>query len=159
MHYVPSCHCEPVTGVTTSVDRVTRFSRVALVWQSVERLAALPFPGLLRDGPPMARLQRFRAAFICRRQRRPAILPAASLDFYVFHVPPAGGLPRQCAHWLAMTGAVIQSSGNSCKTSSCQNSSRLSCCFFQGSSGVMRTAQGGIFTDSGGSSSRTKATS
>jgi len=67
-----------VTDVTTSVDRVTRFSRVALVWQSVERLAALPFPGLLRDGPPMARLRRFRAAFICRRQRRPAILPAAS---------------------------------------------------------------------------------
>jgi len=54
---------------------------MSLVWQSVERLAALPFPGLLRDGPPMARLRRFRAAFICRRQRRPAILPAASFDF------------------------------------------------------------------------------
>ena len=32
---VGSSHCEPVTDVTTSKDRVTRFSRVALVWQSV----------------------------------------------------------------------------------------------------------------------------
>ena len=31
----PPRHCEPVTDVTTSKDRVTRFSRVALVWQSV----------------------------------------------------------------------------------------------------------------------------
>ena len=34
------------------------------------RLAALPFPGLLRDGPPMARLRKLRFACFCRRQRR-----------------------------------------------------------------------------------------
>ena len=37
------------------------------------RLAAMPLAGLLHDGPPMARLRRFRAACICHRQRRPAI--------------------------------------------------------------------------------------
>jgi hypothetical protein len=31
-------HCEPVSDVTASADRVTRFSRVALVWQSVSLL-------------------------------------------------------------------------------------------------------------------------
>ena len=36
-------------------------------------LPLLPIPGLLRDGPPSARLQRFRAAFFCHRQRRLAI--------------------------------------------------------------------------------------
>ena len=38
------------------------------------RLAALPFPGLLRDGPPMARLRKLRFACICHRQRQSAVL-------------------------------------------------------------------------------------
>lgn len=33
-------------------------------------LPQLPFPTLLRDGSPMARLRRFRSAFFCPRQRR-----------------------------------------------------------------------------------------
>ena len=33
-------------------------------------LAALPFPGLLRDGPPKARLRSGESAFLCHRQRR-----------------------------------------------------------------------------------------
>ena len=36
-------------------------------------LPRLPFPGLLRNGPPMARLRRLRPAFFCRRQRQGAI--------------------------------------------------------------------------------------
>ena len=36
-------------------------------------LPRLPFPGLLRNGPPMARLWRLRPAFFCRRQRQGAI--------------------------------------------------------------------------------------
>ena len=35
-------------------------------------LPRLPFPGLLRNGPPMARLRRLRPAFFCRRQRQGA---------------------------------------------------------------------------------------
>ena len=30
--------------------------------------------------------------------------PSGQLGFLSVSVPPAGGLPRQCAHWLAMTG-------------------------------------------------------
>ena len=33
----------------------------------------VPFPGLLCDGPPMARLRKLRVGCICHRQRRPAI--------------------------------------------------------------------------------------
>ena len=33
-------------------------------------LPHLPFPGLLRDGPPTARLRKLRAAFFCHRQRQ-----------------------------------------------------------------------------------------
>ena len=39
------------------------------------RLAALPFPGLLRDGPPKARLRSGSGGFLCHRQRRPSRLP------------------------------------------------------------------------------------
>ena len=38
------------------------------------RLAALPFPGLLRCGPPTARLRKLRPCFFCHRQRKSAIL-------------------------------------------------------------------------------------
>ena len=38
------------------------------------RLAAMPLAGLLRDGPPTARLWKNRAAFLCHRQRRSAFL-------------------------------------------------------------------------------------
>ena len=40
---------------------------------TLARLAALPFPGLLRDGPPMARLRKLRPACICHWQRQAAI--------------------------------------------------------------------------------------
>ena len=30
--------------------------------------------------------------------------PSGQVRFLRILVPPAGGLPRQCAHWLAMTG-------------------------------------------------------
>ena len=88
-------HCEPAR---------------TLVWQSVERLAALPFPGLLCDGPPMARLRRFRAAFLCYRQRRPAILPAANLR------PAAGsGLRRaDCHTYKAYTSSKAPLSPRTC---------------------------------------------
>ena len=36
------------------------------------RLAAMPFPGLLRNGPPMARLRKRLVVFICHRQRQRA---------------------------------------------------------------------------------------
>ena len=42
---------------------------------TLARLAALPFPGLLRDGPPMARLRKLRPACICHWQRQAAIPP------------------------------------------------------------------------------------
>ena len=38
------------------------------------RLAALPLAGLLRDGPPTARLRKLRFACICHRQRQSAVL-------------------------------------------------------------------------------------
>ena len=38
------------------------------------RLAALPFPGLLRDGPPMARLRKLCLDFFCHRQRQGTVL-------------------------------------------------------------------------------------
>ena len=40
---------------------------------TLARLAALPFPGLLRDGPPTARLRKLRPACICHWQRQAAI--------------------------------------------------------------------------------------
>ena len=36
-------------------------------------LPHLPFPGLLRDGPPTARLRKLRPRFFCHRQREAAI--------------------------------------------------------------------------------------
>ena len=44
-------------------------------------LPHLLFAGLLCDGPQKARLRRFRAAWICPRQRRPAI-PRLHPDLY-----------------------------------------------------------------------------
>ena len=41
-------------------------------------LPHLPFPGLFHDGPPTARLRRFRSRFICHRQRVTGILPLAA---------------------------------------------------------------------------------
>jgi hypothetical protein len=41
-------------------------------------LPHLPFPGLFHDGPPTARLRRFRSRFFCHRQRVTGILPPAA---------------------------------------------------------------------------------
>ena len=38
--------------------------------ETVSRLAAMPFPGLLRNGPPKARLRSEKTAFFCHRQRQ-----------------------------------------------------------------------------------------
>ena len=40
-------------------------------------LPRMPFPGLLRDGPPRARLRSATAACICPRQRRPSRPPSS----------------------------------------------------------------------------------
>ncbi|MBQ3701243.1 MAG: hypothetical protein II885_00645, partial [Oscillospiraceae bacterium] len=61
-------------------------------------LPHLPFPGLLCDGPPMARLRKIQAAFFCHRQRRPVFLPAASprIGFFNRFAPRReNGLPHQ----------------------------------------------------------------
>ncbi len=41
--------------------------------RNLSTLPHLPFPGLLRDGPPMARLRKLRPCFSCHRQRKAAI--------------------------------------------------------------------------------------
>ena len=63
-------------------------------------LPHLPFPGLLRDGPPKARLRKMRTAFICHRQRRFAFLGGQAGTVHNQRIFPAGGrngLPRRFA--------------------------------------------------------------
>jgi hypothetical protein len=56
-----------------------RFSTAAEIAASLlNALPHLPFPGLFHDGPPTARLRRFRSRFICHRQRVTGILPLAA---------------------------------------------------------------------------------
>ena len=45
-------------------------------------LPHLPFPGLLRDDPPMARLRRKRVCFFCHRQRSPAFPLRISFPYF-----------------------------------------------------------------------------
>ena len=100
----------------------------------------MPFPGLLRYGPPtpqgalscrcaaihlVARLRKLLAPFICHRQREPAILPPAARSRNspcageVFQRLPARGLfPHlpQCAHWgtFPRWGKDIRRPGSGC---------------------------------------------
>ena len=54
----------------------SRFSTAAEIPASLlNALPHLPFPGLFHDGPPTARLRRFRSRFICRWQREAGIPP------------------------------------------------------------------------------------
>ena len=56
-----------------------RFSTAAEIPASLlNALPHLPFPGLFHDGPPTARLRRFRSRFFCHRQRVTGILPLAA---------------------------------------------------------------------------------
>ena len=69
----------PTIAMTSPVT-VHRFIASA-PFSSGSTLPHLLFTGLLRDGPQKARLRRFRAAFFCPRQRRPAIPGADRLLF------------------------------------------------------------------------------
>ena len=88
-----------------------RFSTAAEIPASLlNALPHLPFPGLFHDGPPTARLRRFRSRFFCHRQRVTGILPLAARSR---NSPGGGGKthrfartrgtgetpPPQCAHW------------------------------------------------------------
>ena len=56
-----------------------RFSTAAEIPASLlNALPHLPLAGLFHDGPPTARLRRFRSRFFCHRQRVTGILPLAA---------------------------------------------------------------------------------
>ena len=69
-------------------------------------LPQMPFPGLLRNGPPTARLRKLQACFLCHRQRKPAILLRTTLIETTKRgekrAAAAGGRQRQ----LAFSAAV-----------------------------------------------------
>ena len=44
-------------------------------------LPRMPFPGLLRDGPPKARLRKRDLPFLCHRQREGSVSPDRSVDY------------------------------------------------------------------------------
>ena len=83
-----------------------RFSTAAEIPASLlNALPHLPFPGLFHDGPPTARLRRFRSRFFCHRQRVTGILPLAARSR---NSPGGGGKRTDClagdiSQWLAMT--------------------------------------------------------
>ena len=65
----------PLAGEDTRGQRSSaRATPIGL--RPLATLPQLPFPGLLRDGPPMARLRKLRPRFICHWQREAAIPPA-----------------------------------------------------------------------------------
>ena len=71
-----------------------RFSTAAEIPASLlNALPHLPFPGLFHDGPPTARLRRFRSRFFCHRQRVTGILPLAARSR---NSPGGGGKAVRC---------------------------------------------------------------
>ena len=83
-----------------------RFSTAAEIPASLlNALPHLPFPGLFHDGPPTARLRRFRSRFFCHRQRVTGILPLAARSR---NSPGGGGKAARCVGAGALDGPRVR---------------------------------------------------
>ena len=68
----------PLLSASRTFPPLGESSAAVIPASLLNALPHLPFPGLFHDGPPTARLRRFRSRFICHRQRVTGILPPAA---------------------------------------------------------------------------------